>query len=161
MKTLYMIRHAKSSWEFDVSDKERPLNARGLRDADLIGEKLGTIVKSIDKVLSSPAKRAHHTAQIVVKHLSFPEEILEVISDLYDFEGNQVLDVIKNCDDNINDLMIFGHNHAFTSIVNMLGSERIDNVPTAGVVVLQFDVEKWQKINVGKTLLILFPKALR
>ncbi|MBQ0733241.1 SixA phosphatase family protein [Aquimarina celericrescens] len=161
MKTLYMIRHAKSSWEFDVSDEKRPLNNRGLKDADLIGKELKTHVKSIDKVLSSPAERAHTTAKIVLSHLDLPESIFSLESNLYDFGGSQVIEVIKNCDDEINSLMIFGHNHAFTSIANMYGSERIDNVPTAGVVVIQFDVEEWKKIKVGKTLLKIYPKSLR
>ncbi len=161
MKTLYMIRHAKSSWEFDVSDEKRPLNNRGLKDADLIGKELKTHVKSIDKVLSSPAKRAHTTAKIILSHLDLPENVFSLEPNLYDFGGSQVIEVIKNCNDEINSLMIFGHNHAFTSIANMYGSERIDNIPTAGVVVIQFDVEEWKKIKVGKTLLKIYPKSLR
>ncbi len=161
MKTLYMIRHAKSSWEFDVSDEKRPLNQRGLRDADLIGEELKSIVKSMDKVLCSPAERAYATAKIVLGHLNFPEDIFSLEPRLYDFGGSHVTEVIKDCDDSVNSLLIFGHNHAFTSIANLYGSEKIDNVPTAGVVIIQFDVEKWKNINVGKTLLKISPKSLR
>ncbi len=161
MKTLYMIRHAKSSWEFDVSDEKRPLNQRGLSDADLVGKELKTVIKSIDRVLSSPAERAYSTAKIVLSHLDIPESLFGLESRLYDFGGNQVIEVIKNCDDEINTLMIFGHNHAFTSIANLYGNENIENVPTAGVVVIQFDVKKWKNINVGKTLLKIYPKSLR
>ncbi len=161
MKTLYMIRHAKSSWEFDVSDEKRPLNQRGLSDADLVGKELKTVIKSIDRVLSSPAERAYSTAKIVLSHLDIPESLFGLESRLYDFGGNQVIEVIKNCGDEINTLMIFGHNHAFTSIANLYGNENIENVPTAGVVVIQFDVKKWKNINVGKTLLKIYPKSLR
>ncbi len=161
MKTLYMIRHAKSSWEFDLPDEKRPLNQRGLRDADLVGKELKTLVESIDKVLCSPAERAHSTAKIVLRHLNIPDNVFNLESRLYDFGGSLVIDVIKNCDDSVDTLMIFGHNHAFTSIANFYGSESIDNVPTAGVVVIQFDVEKWKNINVGKTLLKIYPKSLR
>ena len=161
MKTLYLIRHAKSSWEFDVPDDKRPLSKRGLRDADLIGKKLKTLIKPIDKALCSPAERAYATAKIIINNLNIADEIFELEPDLYDFGGHKVMEVIKRCDNKINTLMIFGHNHAFTSLTNLLGSDKIDNLPTSGVVVIQFDVEKWQNISVGKTLLKIFPKSLR
>ncbi len=161
MKTLYMMRHAKSSWDFDVSDEQRPLNKRGLNDASLVGKELKTLIKPLDKVLSSPAVRAHSTAKIVLGYLGIPDTIFSLEEDLYDFGGNQVIEVIKNCNDNIDTLMIFGHNHAFTSIVNLYGSEKIDNLPTAGLVCIEFDISSWKNINVGKTLLKIFPKSLR
>ncbi|WP_438423452.1 SixA phosphatase family protein [Aquimarina macrocephali] len=161
MKTLYIIRHAKSSWEFDVSDDKRPLNSRGIRDAELVGEHLKTLVKPIDKILCSPAKRAYSTAEIIVSHLDVSESIFSLEPNLYDFEGSQVIDVIKNCQDDINTLMIFGHNHAFTSIANLYGDQHIDNLPTAGVVAIEFEVDTWQNISVGKNLLTIFPKSLR
>ncbi len=161
MKTLYLIRHAKSSWEFDVSDENRPLNERGFKDANLIGEKLKDIVNTVDRAISSPAKRAHTTAEIILKHLGLPDEVFDLEPDLYDFEGYGVMEAVKKCDDAIQTLMIFGHNHAFTSIANFYGDQRIDNLPTAGVVKIQFDIEKWKDIGVGKTLLIVSPKMLK
>ncbi|AXT59788.1 hypothetical protein D1816_05255 [Aquimarina sp. AD10] len=161
MKTLYMIRHAKSSWEFDVLDDKRPLNQRGLKDADLVGEALKKQVKPVGLVLCSPAERAHTTAKIVLSHLDLPKEILVLESDLYDFDGRQVIEVIKNCNDTIDTLMIFGHNHAFTSIANLFGSEVIDNLPTTGVVCIEFDTNSWKNVNVGKTVLIITPKSLK
>ncbi len=161
MKTLYMMRHAKSSWDYDVPDEERPLNERGLRDAKLVGKELRKLIKPVDKVMCSPAKRAHSTAQIVLEQLEISKDIFFLENDLYDFGGQKVMEAIKNCNDEINTLMIFGHNHAFTSIVNFLGSERIDNLPTAGVVGIEFDTDHWNDINVGKNLLSIFPKFLR
>ncbi len=161
MKTLYIIRHAKSSWDYDVSDEMRPLNKRGFNDAELIGKELKTLIKPIDKILSSPAVRAHSTAKIVVEHLDVDKDIFSLEPNLYDFGGQDVIEVIKNCDDTINTLMVFGHNHALTSIANLYGSEKIDNLPTAGVVEIEFDTDHWKKITVGKTLLTIFPKSLR
>ncbi len=161
MKTLYIIRHAKSSWEFDVVDHQRPLNDRGLVDAKLIGEKLKTLVESIDLVLCSDAERAKMTAHIILENLDVPDNISRLEPDLYDFNGHQVVETIKNCDDKISTLMIFGHNHALTSIANLYGSISIDNLPTAGVVAIQFDINSWKELNVGKTLLTIFPKELR
>jgi len=161
MKTLYIIRHGKSSWEFDLDDHRRPLNKRGLTDADLVGKELKNRVKSVDLVLSSDAERAKTTAKIIVDHLGLPEEMFKLESNLYDFSGHQVIEVIKNCNDEINTLMIFGHNHAFTSIANLYGDTVIDNLPTAGVVEIQFNIDHWKDINVGITVLTVFPKELR
>ncbi|KAA1245480.1 histidine phosphatase family protein [Aquimarina sp. RZ0] len=161
MKTLYIIRHAKSSWKFDVTDHERPLNERGLNDANLIGAKLKTIIKSVDQVLCSDAKRAQMTAKIILSHLDFSDTIFRLEPKLYDFDGYQVVEVIKNCSDKINSLMIFGHNHALTSIANAYGSKLIDNLPTSGVVAVQFDVLHWKDVSVGENLFTLFPKEIR
>lgn len=161
MKTLYIIRHAKSSWGFNLPDDKRPLNERGLRDAELIGKELKNIVKPIDRVLCSPAERAYETAKIICDQLNISEDIFFLEPNLYDFEGSKVINVIKSCKDTIHTLIIFGHNHAFTSLANLLGSTYIDNLPTAGVVAIEFEAEKWQDINVGKTLLTIFPKSLK
>ena len=161
MKTLYIIRHAKSSWGFNLPDDKRPLNERGLRDAELIGQELKTLVKPIDRVLCSPAERAYSTAKIICNQLSIPEDIFFLEPNLYDFEGAKVINVIKNCKNTIQTLMIFGHNHAFTSLANLLGNTYIDNLPTSGVVAIEFEAEKWQDINVGKTLLTIYPKSLK
>ena len=134
MKTLYIMRHAKSSWEFDLDDHKRPLNNRGLRDADLIGKKLKSLIKPIDKVLSSDAERAKITAKIILDNLDMDESLFSLESKLYDFNGHQVIEVIKNCTNDIEILLIFGHNHALTSLVNLYGNIVIDNLPTAGFV---------------------------
>ncbi len=155
------MRHAKSSWEFDLPDDKRPLNARGLRDAELVGEYLKTLDIPIDTVLCSPAERAYQTAKIVLGYLDLPHNVFGLEPDLYDFGGSQVIEVIKNCNDEVDTLMIFGHNHAFTSIVNLYGNESIDNLPTAGCVGIEFDVDSWKNITVGKNLLKIVPKSLR
>jgi len=161
MKTLYIMRHAKSSWDFDVSDEKRPLNSRGENDASLVGKELKSLIKPLDKVLCSPAVRAHSTANIVLEHLGVSSSKFSLEQDLYDFGGNQVIEVVKKCNNDINTLMIFGHNHAFTSIVNLYGSEKIDNLPTAGVVGIEFDITSWKDMSVGKNLLKIFPKSLK
>lgn len=161
MKTLYLIRHAKSSWEFDVLDQKRPLNQRGLKDANLIGEALKSSISNIDRVLCSPAERAYTTAKIITSHLGVSDDKFQIDDNLYDFDGRMVLEVIKSCDNTIASLMIFGHNHAFTDISNILGDKSIDNLPTAGVVQIQFDVDSWRDITKGKTISTLYPKSLK
>ncbi|APY12268.1 histidine phosphatase family protein [Seonamhaeicola sp. S2-3] len=161
MKNLILIRHAKSSWEYNVIDHERPLKKRGINDARIVSNFLRGKIKSLDKILSSDALRTKLTAQIFLEKLNIDENIVEYNHSLYDFEGSDLLRVIKSSDNSINNLMIFGHNYALTTFVNTYGSEYIDNVPTSGVVVIEFDIKKWQDLERGTTILKVFPRDLK
>jgi len=161
MKTLYMVRHAKSSWKHDVIDHQRPLKGRGKRDAPLVAEHVAGFVPPPQKMISSDAVRAMATANYFKEAFNFPEDDFSTKSDLYDFSGQSVLQVIKTLDNDLDRVMIFGHNHAFTSVVNMLGNEYIDNLPTAGFVMLEFDVDSWSDISTGETKEMVFPRHLK
>ena len=161
MKTLILMRHGKSSWKYDVSDKQRPLKTRGVIDAKLVSEYFLETNKLPERIFSSPAKRAHETCKIFVKSSENNDIKVTIIDDLYDFNGSNVIDFIKNQDDSISSLMIFGHNHAFTSISNIFGDIYIENLPTSGLVKILFDTDSWKNINQGKTRLIIRPKELR
>lgn len=161
MKKLILMRHAKSSWEFDVGDMDRPLKKRGITDANLVSINFKKQNLRPDFIFSSPANRALSTCKIFLKNLGISLEKLKIISELYDFGGRNVVDFIKSSNDNYHSIMIFGHNHAFTSIVNTYGDSYIDNVPTSGLVVLEIDITRWQDFKPGKTINILFPKLLR
>lgn len=161
MKTLILVRHAKSSWELNVIDHERPLKEKGLKDAKLISKHLIQDKLSPDLVLSSDANRTKTTASIFMDNLKIKEDKMQLNHDLYDFAGRNLLEVIKNCDDDVENLMIFGHNHALTSFVNTYGNKIIDNVPTCGVVILEFNIDRWKDLNKGTTLKTLFPKDLK
>jgi phosphohistidine phosphatase len=161
MKTIIFIRHGKSSWEYDVSDQERPLKKRGVKDGNLIGENLKAKSFKIDKVFSSPAIRALHTAGIVCSHLNIAMEDINVKEELYDFSGGAVLDHIKNLDNSLETVLYFGHNYAFTNIVNKFGNIQFDNVPTTGLVALTFESNNWSEITNGKTSYHVFPRAIK
>ncbi|MDO6759567.1 histidine phosphatase family protein [Tamlana sp. 2_MG-2023] len=161
MKNLILVRHAKSSWEFNVIDHERPLNNRGIEDANLVSKHLIKEYIKIDQLVCSDAKRAKDTAKIFLSNLKINENIVSYNYDLYDFAGYNLIDFIKSCHDGIDDLMIFGHNHAITDFVNTYGDLLIDNVPTAGFVKIQFDVLHWNDIEQGKTVKTLFPRDLK
>ena len=88
-------------------------------------------------------------------------EKVELSRSLYDFSGESVLHFVKNLENTINSVAIFGHNYAFTNIANQLGSMRIDNIPTSGLVQIKFPVDSWSDLEMGITELILFPKELR
>ncbi|RED49308.1 SixA phosphatase family protein [Seonamhaeicola aphaedonensis] len=162
MRKLTLIRHAKSSWEHDVIDHERPLNSRGYKDAVLVSSYLSqTNDLKFDKILSSDAVRARTTANIFMDNFRIDKERIELKYKLYDFSGNDLVEVIKNCDDEMQNLLIFGHNHAITAFVNTYGNDYINNVPTCGVVTIEFDIHSWNELNKGKTIRKLFPRDLK
>tara|TARA_R110002167_G_scaffold117652_2_gene293768 strand:+ start:2126 stop:2596 length:471 start_codon:yes stop_codon:yes gene_type:complete len=155
------MRHGKSSWELNVSDQDRALLQRGIIDAHLVATEFSSKNLKIDYVYSSPANRALHTSMIFSRILNHPLKHFSVVSDLYDFSGDKVIDFIKNLDDSLHNVLIFGHNHAFTYIANALGNKHIDNVPTSGFVQLQFNDNSWSSIEQGSTILTIFPKQLK
>ena len=161
MKKLILVRHGKSSWEYAVGDKDRPLSQRGINDALLVSDNFNTQAMPIDAAFSSPANRALHTSMIFVRQLYFPLEKFRVVNELYDFSGEDVLQFVRALDDELNSVLIFGHNHAFTHIANSLGNSYIENVPTSGLVQLEFDIQNWASIEKGLTKQTIFPKQLR
>lgn len=161
MKTLYLVRHAKSSWKHDVEDHQRPLKARGVEDGNLVSKKASAEMESPQKIISSDATRALSTAQFFKDAWNIGETQFETNHELYDFSGQNVIRVIKALDDNLDRIMIVGHNHALTSIVNMFGNRYIENVPTCGFVVLEFDEDHWSDITTGKTINTIFPRDLK
>ena len=161
MRTIVLVRHGKSSWEYDLSDRERPLKSRGKNDAKLVANQFIKQNVAPAIIFSSPAKRAYNTCKIFIKALNLAETSIRVEEDLYDFGGESVINFIKNLPDSYSDIMIFGHNHAFTSISNIFGSIFIDNLPTSGLVKINFEVESWREIKSGQTELILIPKELK
>jgi phosphohistidine phosphatase len=80
---------------------------------------------------------------------------------LYDFGGEYVINFIKNLDENYQNVMIFGHNHAFTSICNIFGDMFVDNLPTSGLMVIDFSIDSWKDVNKGKTRFTIFPRDLK
>lgn len=161
MKTLILVRHGKSSWEYSVGDKDRPLLQRGINDAHLVSENFNEQALPIDAAFSSPANRALHTSMIFVRQLYFPLNKFRVVNELYDFSGEYVLQFVRELDDDLDTVLIFGHNHAFTQIANSLGNIYIENVPTSGLVQLEFDTDNWKSVEKGSTKQTIFPKELR
>lgn len=161
MKRLTIVRHAKSSWKHDVIDHERPLNKRGFNDAQLVSSYLKDKLEKVDMIWSSDANRAKTTCEIFISNLGIDDSLVTLNHNLYDFSGHNLVNEIKNCNNNINTLMIFGHNHAITSFVNTYGDIFIDNVPTCGLTILEFDIENWDDLKPGRTLKTVFPRDLK
>jgi len=160
MKKLILVRHAKSSWEFNTEDHKRPLKSRGYRDAHLVFNELkGKIFP--DLIMSSDATRAKTTAELYATISNTNKDDIILNNMLYDFSGSNLVQVVKNCNNSVNVLMIFGHNNAITNFVNTYGDIIIDNVPTCGATIIEFYIDYWAHLNKGKTIKTLFPRDLK
>ena len=147
-KTLFIVRHGKSSWDFqEISDVDRPLKERGVRNSYEMADKLKSEGMIPEIILSSPACRAFHTAVIFMRVFNLPEDRFFVKNGLYLADTKVILHVISQTGNEINKLMIFGHNPGFTDIVNSLSTLNIANVPTTGVVALNFGSTEWKNIG--------------
>ena len=161
MKSLTIVRHAKSSWKNrGLSDRERPLNKRGNRDAPIMGQRLAAAGIRPSQIISSPAVRAWTTARIFAKELGYPTEFLQREDGLYLASLDNLLDVIATQDSGFNNLMLFGHNPGLTDLVNYLVPGLTNNLPTAGVVSVELDCDDWMLYDKPPVELILhdYPK---
>jgi phosphohistidine phosphatase len=161
MKQLILVRHGKSSWDYKVDDKDRPLQERGIADGYMVATSFGATNTPVDAIFSSPANRALHTCVIFLRRLKFPFSKFGLANELYEFSGEGVMEFVKGLDNSLQTVMIFGHNNAFTNVANYLGSKAIDNVPTTGLVQLSFDTDSWAALAGGTTVRLIFPKQLK
>lgn len=157
MKLLVLVRHAKSSWEDPgLEDVERPLNPRGLRDAPRMGLQLERRRSTPDHIVSSPAQRAHATAEIFAERLGYPRPDILIEPRVYEAGVQDLLEVIREFDDAHDFVIMFGHNPAVTSLVNKLTNATLDNVPTCGVAEIEFAVEYWREAAPAHARLVEF-----
>lgn len=163
MRYLFLIRHAKSSWNVaGLRDFDRPLNDRGLHDAPLMAGMLKAQNIRPNLIVSSPAKRAITTARFFAEGLGLvPEEIVEN-SGIYDAYASDILQIIRELPDSAQTVFLFGHNPTFTDVANRFTDQYIDNIPTCGVVCLESTSTHWADINSSNTRVVaqLFPKEV-
>jgi phosphohistidine phosphatase len=158
MKTLYLIRHAKSSWDnVSLNDFDRPLNERGKTDAPKMATRLRKKNIKIDAFISSPAKRAKKTAEYFIEEFDRnPDEII-FISSLYDASANDFNAAIKTIDDKYKSVALFSHNPGITQFANELfNGANLDNMPTCSVFSVKGDVEKWKDFAKVKKEFVFF-----
>ena len=160
MKRLILIRHGKSSWDYpELSDQERPLKKRGQKDGVIIGKLLKSKGILPDLVVSSPATRAYSTAKIIADALDYPLQNIQLNDHLYFSGTSTIMNMVSETDDQHHTLFIFGHNPDFTELANVFSKEHIYNVPTTGVVGVEFNVEHWRDIDADSGSAFLFDKA--
>jgi len=159
MKTIYIVRHAKSSWEYEgIKDIDRPLKKRGINDAYLISNVLHKKISTPDVFVSSCANRALHTAMIFGYTFNYPLANLKISKSLYSFSDGYLIKTVKALDDGFDTAIIFSHDHGINNFVNKFGDKIVNHVPTCGVVGIKFETNHWKNIKSGKTILTEFPK---
>lgn len=162
MKTLLIIRHAKSSWDsINTPDIERPLNDRGKKDAPAMAKRVIKKGISIDRLVSSPAKRARHTAGLFAHELGKNESDIVILTELYHAHPNVFQQVVCGLDDKDDTVAIFSHNPGITAFVNTLSSVRLDNMPTCAVFAVTCDVAAWSEFfsATAEFLFVDYPKS--
>lgn len=162
MKTLYLVRHAKSSWaEPGATDFERPLNDRGKRDAADMGKRLKLREIHFDSIISSPALRAEKTALLFAREMGYDTEAIIWDKDLYLAAPETILNTISKVPDTVNSLAIFCHNPGITELANTLSSVRVDNMSTGSVYAVSYAGESWKEFEKASPRFLFFdyPKS--
>ena len=157
MKSLFLTRHAKSSWgHAGLSDVDRPLNNRGKKAAPFMGQLIHEKGDIPDVLISSPANRAFSTAKVFAEIFGFIENDIIINNTIYGAGPYQLLDIVKDQANLYHSIMLFGHNPTFTTFANMLSNENIFNVVTCGVVRIDFNVQNWSDFDYGSGNLIYY-----
>lgn len=163
MKTIYLIRHAKSDWsDFNTDDAERGLNERGKRDIPLMAKELHKKNIKPDLIISSSSKRTKLTVQGLLKELDYSIETIHD-DELYLATPNTILSIIKNTNDKYKSIFIVGHNPGITDFANLISDDNIENIPTLGIVALKCAVKKWEecKYHNAKVEFFIYPKMFK
>jgi len=163
MKTLYIVRHAKSSWGFpDLKDEDRPIIDKGIHNTNKIVKELIRFDVSIDKMICSKARRTLETAKIVARGLNYPIEKIESNPILYKSDVDDLSEIIKETEDDIYHLMIIGHNPTLTQFVNQFLVEEIEILNTSAMLAFEFETQNWFDFEKSKckTKFILSPKFI-
>ena len=144
MKTLTLLRHAKSSWSNPgLGDHERPLNPRGEREAPEMARRINEAGIRPSLIVSSPATRAWNTAKFLAKEISYPNEFLQRDNKLYGAGLDTLIRYLASQDSGFNSILMVGHNPGLTEFANYLVPDVTNNLPTAGVLSVQIDSDDW------------------
>lgn len=156
-KTLFIIRHAKSSWKDAhlISDFDRPLNKRGKAAAPEMANRMVKRGLKPDLMVSSPAKRAFATAKHFAEAWNIAKKDIQKEPGIYEASSTGLLEIVKAFDNSFDTIAVFGHNPGFTNLVNDLCKSGID-MPTAAVAVVSLDADNWAQVQKGSGRLILF-----
>jgi phosphohistidine phosphatase len=162
MKTLTLIRHAKSSWnEPSVRDFDRTLNERGTRDAPVMGRRLAERDPGIDLIVTSPAKRARKTAGIIASAIGYPEQSIHLEPGIYEASAAELLEIVRHLPEEKMHVAMVGHNPGMTDIANLFSESAVPSLPTCGIVYLGMSVPRWGDAGPATGILVDFdtPKS--
>jgi phosphohistidine phosphatase len=164
MKYLYIVRHAKSSWDHSgLADHERPLLEKGKKRTKLIIDYLLENKVEVDLIISSHAVRARETARFIGNALHYPEDKIQISTAIYHGDINGLINLFFDLSDDVNSLMMVGHNPTFTSFANYFLEKSIDWLPTSGIVCIEFEADKWEDVLNAKkrAKFVISPKIVK
>jgi phosphohistidine phosphatase len=161
MKNLTLIRHAKSDYQGGLSDKQRTITETGIENSVLVFSKYKNQIHKDFSIYSSNATRAILTSKVFLKVFDLSQNSIQYEDNLYTFDASDLERFIKSINNNVMNVLIFGHNGAITDFVNKFGDVYIENVPTSGLVSIEFNTDNWKTIQKGKTIKTIFPKELK
>jgi phosphohistidine phosphatase len=164
MKTLFIVRHAKSSWDHPgIEDYQRPLLEKGKKRTKHIVDYLLKHKILPDLIMSSHATRAFDTARIIANAVGYPEETIMISKNIYHGDVESQFNLFYDLSDDVQSLMLVGHNPTFTYLANYFVEKPIDNLPTSGVICIDFETNTWSDIfNVKKTTrFYIYPNMLK
>ena len=163
MKQLIIVRHAKSSWDnFELSDHDRPIKGIGVRKTDKIIKFLKDESVNPDLIITSTAVRAHGTAKLIADGIGYNSDSIEKRKTLYHAGEEDIYGELFSINNSFNSLMLVAHNPTLTDFVNNFISPKIGNLPTTGVVCIEFKTNNWENIGDAKfkVKFVIFPQML-
>jgi len=156
-KIIWLVRHAKSSWDSDaVTDHDRPLNKRGMKDAQMMGRRLKKLKTIPQLIISSSATRAQMTAKLIAQEIGYKRNHIEIDPDIYGAGIRGLTEIICHLDDSLNQVMLVGHNPDITETINWLANTYIDNSPTCSITTLQVGSDSWSGFTKGAADLVRY-----
>jgi len=162
MKSVILIRHAKSSWDqIGLSDFDRPLNDRGKEDAPRMARRLLEKEVAIDAFISSPAKRAKKTASLFVEEYNLHKNDIILVPELYHAGPEAFYAAIAHAPAGVNNIALFSHNPGITEFVNQLTDVKVDDMPTCAIFAIKADIKEWSEFRdaTKKFWFFDYPKA--
>jgi len=163
VRNLILVRHAKSDWSVPgLKDFDRELNARGSNDAPRMGRKLYEMDVRPDLIISSPAMRAKQTAEFIAEQIRHDFDKILFNPDVYEASVRSLLSIINDIPDEHQKVMIIGHNPTFTYIAEYLTKKPFDNIPTCGMVDIEFSFSSWKEVSgdTGNLKWFIYPKSV-
>jgi len=147
-KTLYLVRHANSSWaEMHLSDFDRPLNKRGLHDAPMMGNRLRKRGVKPEIILCSPAERTRQTAELLIREFGGTMEMVQFDDRIYEASPETLLELIRTLPDTCSSAMLIGHNPSIGYLVHQLSETGIERMPTCAIANLEVETGNWKNID--------------
>ncbi len=160
MKELVLLRHAKSSWDNNLDDRNRPLNEKGVNRIINVSKVSKEIFLNSDIIYSSPAIRAISTAIIMTSVLKINFSKIHLYESLYTFNSQDIINFIRSIDNKYNRVICVGHNPAYSEVGNLLGDKKLIHLPTAGWIKFKFNESDWKHIKNGEVVVGLPRKIL-